>query len=396
MLRAGNVRLLYAIRFFQHLIPAYVIERLYWEQRGMTIQMVVYAEMIFAATIVLSELPTGIIADKWGRKRLIVVTALMGCLEFLILVFATEFWHFALVVFLAAIGNAAASGAETALLYDTLLAERREREFEKILGRLNALDIAATILAALSGSLLAGHFGFEFNYWLSLGAMAVSLFLTAALAEPVQESRKRERPIPIGEYVTTSLRFFRSHPGVALVLLSGMTMGAAVNYVDEFWQTHLDRLGIPVVLFGVFSAAIFLLRLPGSLFAYKLLKRFGTRPMLLTILGAMTVSFAWLAWSRDYGGLAALFLVSLFAGMIEPIASGYLQHRIGSDMRATMGSFQSLGENAVLMLSGLGFGYYSSQYDIFGGFGFIAAMCGAFLLFFAFSSRNLIEREAFG
>lgn len=180
------------------------------------------------------------------------------------------------------------------------------------------------------------------------------------------------------------------------MLLSGMTMGAAVNYVDEFWQTHLDRLGIPVVLFGVCSAAIFLLRLPGSLFAYKLLERFGTRPMLLTILGAMTVSFAWLGWSRDYDGLAALLLVSLFAGMSEPIASGYLQHRIGSDMRATMGSFQSLGENAVLMLSGLGFGYFSSQYDIFGGFGFIAAMCGAFLLFFAFSSRKLIERGASG
>ncbi len=387
----GNVRLLYAIRFFQHLIPAYVIERLFWEQRGMTIQMVVYAEMIFAATIVLSELPSGIIADKWGRKRLIVVTALMGCLEFLILVFATEFWHFALVVFLAALGNAASSGAETALLYDTLISERREREFEKILGRLNALDIAATILAALSGSLLADRFGFEFNYWLSFCAMAVSLMLTAALAEPARESKQNERPIPIGEYVKVSLRFFRSNPGVALVLLSGMATGAAVNYVDEFWQTHLDRLGIPVVLFGAFSAAIFLLRLPGSLFAYKLLERFGTRPLLTAILAAMTVSFAWLAWSRDYGGVAALLFVSLFAGMIEPIASGYLQHRIGSDMRATMGSFQSLGENAALMMSGLGFGYFSSQFDIFGGFGFIAAACGAYLLFFLLRSRNLSE-----
>jgi MFS family permease len=106
-----NVWKLFASRFFSNLIPAYVIERLYWEERGMTIQMVVYTEIIFAITIVLLEVPTGIIADKWGRKYMMILSALMGCCEFLILVFATEFWHFALVVFLAAIGSSASRGA---------------------------------------------------------------------------------------------------------------------------------------------------------------------------------------------------------------------------------------------------------------------------------------------
>jgi hypothetical protein len=53
---------------FYNLTPAYVIERLFWEQKGMTIQMVVYTEILFAITIALLEVPTGIIADKWGRK----------------------------------------------------------------------------------------------------------------------------------------------------------------------------------------------------------------------------------------------------------------------------------------------------------------------------------------
>lgn len=41
----NNVWKLYAARFFQSLIPAYVIERLFWEARGMTIQQVVYTEI---------------------------------------------------------------------------------------------------------------------------------------------------------------------------------------------------------------------------------------------------------------------------------------------------------------------------------------------------------------
>lgn len=64
----SNIRKLYVIRFFHNLIPAYVIERLFWEQRGMSIQMVVYTEIIFAVTVVLLEVPTGIIADKWGHS----------------------------------------------------------------------------------------------------------------------------------------------------------------------------------------------------------------------------------------------------------------------------------------------------------------------------------------
>jgi len=72
-----------------------------------------------------------------------------GCLELLILVYATEFWHFAAAIFLAGIGRSAGSGAENALLYDSLLSSGDEQSFEKCLGRLNAWDFSAAILAAL-------------------------------------------------------------------------------------------------------------------------------------------------------------------------------------------------------------------------------------------------------
>ncbi|MBW7477312.1 MFS transporter [Paenibacillus oenotherae] len=388
-----NVWKLYVIRFFYHLIPAYVIERLFWEERGMTIQMVVYTEIIFAATVVMAEVPTGIIADKWGRKQMIVLAALLGCFEFLILVFATEFWHFALVVFLAAIGSSASSGAENALLYDSLLAEGKEKDFEKILGRMNALDIVSIIIAALCGSLLSDRFGFELNYWISLAAMIVSLGMTATLVEPGarQTNADNEMPVPMKTYITASVRFFSHNPGVSLVMLSGMVTGAAINFIDEFWQIYLNRLEIPVIYFGLFSALFFLLRLPGNVLAYKLKGRFSHRILLSAVTAVLALGFVYISAVRDYSGLAALFIICLAAGVIEPLAAGYLNHRIDSSMRATMGSFQSLGENAVLVLAGLGFGYFSSRFDVFGGFGFVAILCSAFFVYFAFASRRVVE-----
>ncbi|MGG3622109.1 MFS transporter [Bacillus gobiensis] len=386
----ANIRKLYAIRFFYNLIPAYVIERLFWEQRGMTIQMVVYTEIIFAVTVVLLELPTGIIADKWGRKKMIVLSTILEGSMFLILLFATEFWQFAIAVFLAGIARSASSGSENALLYDSLLETGQERTFEKYLGRLNVCDFSAIILAALSGSYLASRYAFELNYWISVVSMIVSVCVSLLLVEPVIKS-KSDESIKIKEYLTASLHFFRKHPSVCLVLLSGMVTGAAISFIDEFWQLYLNRLEIPVLYFGLFSAVIMIVRLPGNILAHAIKQRFRYRTILSGVTTAFAIGLFYVSMIMDYTSLLAIFFICLISGIIEPITTGYLHHRIDSSMRATMDSFQSLGLNAVLIILGLGFGYFSSKYDVFGGFGFIAVICTLFLGYFFISSKQSFD-----
>lgn len=386
----ANLPKLYALRFFSSLIPAYVIERLFWEERGMTIQMVVYSEIIYALTIVLLEVPTGIIADKWGRKKMLVLSSLLGCSEFLILLYATEFWHFALVVFLAGVSRSASSGSENALLYDSLMLQGKAFSFEKQLGRLNACDFLSAILAALCGSLLASKYGLELNYWISLGSTVIALVLSLLLIEPAAEdSTSLEEAIPFKTYVAVSLRFFRTNPSVTLVMLSAIVTGAAMGYIEEFWQLYVSRMGMPVVYFGVLSAAIMLLQLPGNLMTHMLLRWFSYRTLIFIVMVVFAVGFTYVAISKDFIGLAGMLIICLFAGVMEPIATGYLHHRINSSMRATIDSFQSLGENLVHTLAGLGFGYFASKYDVFGGYGFIALLCYVFLVWFIGVSHKI-------
>jgi len=382
-----NVWKLYAIRFFHNLIPAYVIERLFWEQRGMTIQMVVYTEVIYAVTIVLLEIPTGIIADKWSRKKMVVLNAFFGCCEFLILVFATEFRHFAVAVFMAGVGRSACSGSENALLYDSLMQNGEQQSFEKCLGRLNACNFSASILAALSGSLLAIGLGFEFNYWLSFAGMSISLCISLMLVEPDVRG-ETDKPIAVKEYVKASVCFFRKNSDVCLVLLSGMVTGAALNFIDEFWQIYIKKLGIPVIYFGVFSAGLMLLRLPGNMLAYAVKNRFSYRTLISGVVFTFTAGFLYLSAVKGYSSLMVIFLICIVSGVMEPVTTGYLHHRIDSSMRATIDSFQSLGLRAVLIAMGLGFGFLSSKFDIFGGYGFISSICGAFFVYLFATREN--------
>jgi len=54
---------------------------------------------------------------------MLVISALLGFSEFLILLYATRFWHFALMTFLSGVAQSARSGSESALLYDSLSLE---------------------------------------------------------------------------------------------------------------------------------------------------------------------------------------------------------------------------------------------------------------------------------
>jgi hypothetical protein len=84
-------------------------------------------------------------------------------------------------------------------------------------------------------------------------------------------------------------------------------------------------------------------------------------------------------------------LIYIVSGILEPIVTGYLHHRIDSTMRATIDSFQSLGLRAVAVIAGLGFGFISSKFDIFGGYGFIALICGTSLICFLTLSKVIVE-----
>lgn len=387
----SNIWKLYVSRFFRGLIPAYVVEMLFLEQRGMSIQMIIYTEIIFSLTVVLLEIPTGILSDKWGRKRMLVLNTVLACCEFLILIYSTSFWHFAVVVVLSAIGHTACSGSENAILYDSLQLSGKEQDFEKHLGRLNVIDFTAIIIASLCGSLLAGRFDLELNYWLSAGSVFISLFITLTLVEPIQRSKGEHTP-SIWEYVKTSVSFFRRNPGVCIVLLAGMITGATLNFMEEYWQIYLERLDIPVAYFGLFLTLFLLMKLPGNMLASVLRKRYSYRVLLTSVTAVFAIGFLYISIFKGFTSLIVLSLIALFSGITEPLVSGYLHHRIeDSNMRATIDSFQSLGLKAAVAVTGLGFGFASSKYDIFGGFSFVAVVCFCFLVYFLKATKKIID-----
>ncbi|MFT4414315.1 MFS transporter [Fredinandcohnia humi] len=372
-----NVTRIYIIIFFHNLIPAYVIERIYWQDRGMTVMMVVLCEIVFAITIVISEIPTGIVADKFGRKKLLVLAGFLSMLEMIVLLFAYSFWTFAFAVFLAGIAGACVSGAMNALLYDSLAAGKQEDRFERIVGRINSIDFIAAILAALLGSVLGKRFGFEIPYILSAVSMFIAFVLTIFLHEPPREKLVHKTDVSkvrIKDYVIQSFSFYRSHPRLVSLLLQAMTVSAGITYLDEFWQLYLYETGYTILFFGVFSALISLARIPGNLLAARLLCYLKADTIVLLVLSMISVGFFMTAIFPGRIGVVVVICMFLASGVVEPVTVGYVHHRVSSSIRATVDSFQSLLERTISLFIGLGFGYIATKLSVVVGFAFLGAV----------------------
>ena len=134
-------------------------------------------ESIVIGTIFLMEVPTGVLADRIGRKwSIFAATVLLMSAEF-IFIFARTFEWYVLVALLTGAGFAFASGAVEALVYDSLPPENREEAMKRAMGRVNSWGQIAFVIAPIIGGLIIGDANVE-NF---IPAIAMPIF--AAIAE---------------------------------------------------------------------------------------------------------------------------------------------------------------------------------------------------------------------
>jgi len=385
----GNVRKLYAYWFFHSLIFAYVIENLFGLARGLTIQEMVYLEIIYAVVILLLEVPTGVIADRWSRKYMMVLSSIFIFFEFFVLIFAFNFWVFALSALCAAIGGALASGTSNAIFYDSLKTVGEEKNYEKVLGRNHLFDYTAGGIAALLGGLIAAKWGLAAPYWFSLIGTSLAFFITLTLHEPKNKTSTHESGF--WRHIREATTFLRERKTLQFVILYGVMIAATWDYVDEYWQIYLQEISIPVALFGVYSVIAGMLHSVGGVFAHRLKNKFSYNSVFLTLLLVSAAAILAASVIGEWYGAAILLLGNITFGVSVPLVSGYLHHRVSSSHRATVDSLQSLLLRLAVIAVGLAFGYVSTRYSIFTGFGLLGSILLVYAAYYSLFQHRLRE-----
>lgn len=301
---------------------------------GISLRQVLWLQTWFMLWIVALEVPTGAFADRYGRRRsLLCATA---CLIAAVAYYVTHHGlpHFLFAEFLWACAAAFASGADEALIYDSLTAADAAGESKTALARLGTAEITAIAVAAPIGSLVAARFGMAAPLALMLVPFACALPVAWRLDEP---PREREEKRGYWETLTRGARYFATHRVLRALALDAVTAWSFCFMLIWLYQPRLKELGVPVAAYGFFTAGMTLCQ-SAILLRVEAAERFFGGPRRYIFWSAAVPGLCYLAlalWpSRILVG-PLLFALTGIGLSRSSILNSYMHKQIDASRRAT-------------------------------------------------------------
>ncbi len=305
----------------------------------------------------------------------------MMALAYATMYLAGNFWLLLAGFFLLGTGRSFCSGADTALIYDTLGQDDMESSFKKVKGTGFSMFLFGSAAAAVVGG-YAGSFDLRIPYLFTTAAMVLALAVVLTFREP--ECLKRIAPKHYLMQIREGVSFTFSHPRVLwLTVFSGLVLSFYVSRL-LLQQPFMEGLGVDIAYFGWTYAALFMVSGIVSRYAQKIEEMLGEEKSLVAIGGLMVISFVVLGVFSSYTWVISfLFLQQFVIGYYDPVFSDYVNKIVPFDKRATVLSVKSLVATVMGFFIMVGTGILADSYGIgssfvFSGIILLAAFLGMF------------------
>lgn len=341
-----NVRLLQAHAVFLNLLFVLpVVVPYYRDVIGLGFYEFMIGEALFSATVILMEIPTGWLSDVWARKKTMIVASATQIAAFAILLYADSFWMAMTVQIVFGITVSLLSGANSALLYDTLLVEGAEETYRKREGLRHGLGLYAAGAAALCGGFLY-QWDPRLPVLFSIAASIPAFGLCFLLSEPSRHKQAIHKN-PVIDMAVTLRYAFHGHRDILAIMLLSAALFASTKILLWAQQPYYDLLGLPIGWYGIFMALGFLLGGIGGHYGHVFDGRHGNIAMLLFLLAWVCFSCLAAGLYPGYHGILLLLTGSLIWGFGWPRVQDAINKRTGSARRATILSAASLSIHIV-------------------------------------------------
>ena len=357
---AANITRFYAYRFainFQFWMPIFVIFLL--EDRGLSLAQIALLETVFSITSLSAEVPTGAVADRFGRRTSILIGSLVLSGAIIFYGLSPSFAWLAGAYFVWAIARTLESGADSAFVYDSLAAVGRESDFAQVIGRAQAFWLTGALTASLIGAPLAALVGLQPVILLG----AVSSLTAAAIAFTFKEPPRRDQGERL-HYIETmkvAVRFTLRTPQVLLTAsLFAVFLGLGFT-VYTFFQPLLREHDVPLAAFALFTTPPQLVAVLGSLIAYRVAARLKERNFFIVAGIGISLTIVMIGIVPGLLVFALFPVFRMFTSMFNPIALFYINTRTPQHIRATVISVTSMAEGLFLAILGPPIGYLADS-----------------------------------
>ena len=377
-----NIRMFVAFRIFFNSRFYYPVFTILFLDFGLTVAQFAILNAVWAAVIVLAEVPSGAVADIIGRKRLLNFAAGVMIIEIGIISFMPRidpglvFAVFLVNRVLSGLAEAAASGADEALAYDSLKKFGLADQWGQVLERLMRYQAVGFVVAMTAGAAVydpdlmaraAGMLGLQIKLTQEV-TMRFPLYLTFVLAllafvstlkmRDVAETAGQEGGRPMGETLGVTLRagaWILKTPFVLSVILFGMLLDGTIRMVITLSSQYYRMIEIPESVFGLMGSLVALLGMVVPKIARQIAENhppahalWVTVTLAVTGLAGMSGFWPWVGLVPALVTFSAMYFTGFFV-------SFYVNREADSSQRATVLSFKGLSYNLTYGLLGVAY-----------------------------------------
>lgn len=332
-----NIFALYLIKLSKWFTLVMPIIVLFYEKHGLGLQDVFILKSIYSIAAVTLEIPSGYLADVWGRKKCLISGCILFFFGYLCYSFTSTFEAFIIAEILLGTGQTLVNGADSALLYDTTAHYKKENLYLRYEGRITMIGNFAEAIAGIIGGLLAAY-----SLRLPFYAQAVIAFSGIPAAFMLKEwTLKNKIQNPVNEIVRIIRYSLVTNKKLCYNIMFSGIIGAATLTMAWFVQPVLMHLKTPVSWYGVIWTVLNLTVGLAALWSDRIDRYFGPKKMGILILTVIVGGYIALAYNLSYTGLGILLVFYIFRGFATPILKGYINQMTFSEMRATVLSIRN-------------------------------------------------------
>ena len=239
----------------QGLILWVPVEKLFMSEIGFTPASVGVMAAAYAAVVPLLEVPSGILADRWSRNRIMVLSCVALLASSAIGGLSRNVATYVVAAMVLGAYFALSSGTVDSVVYDTVLEETGSSElYEKWIGRVRMVESGAFVVSALAGGVLAEATSARATYFATLPFAAAAIVAFLRFDEP--RLHQASDATSLRSHVALTFRTITRRREVLRVLLLSALVAMLSQAVFEFGPLWLVALAAPAILFGPYWAAL--------------------------------------------------------------------------------------------------------------------------------------------
>jgi len=338
------------------------VEKLFMSEIGFDAASVGLMAAAYAAVVPIIEIPSGILADRWSRRGVLVIATVALMLCSLIGGLSDDVPTYIVSALVLGVYFAMYSGTMDAIVYDTVLEETHgSGSFEKRIGRVRLVESVTLVTSSLVGGWLAGLTSTRLMYVLTVPFAALSIVAYLRFAEP--RLHKSEARTSLRSHVAVTYRTITRRGHLLSIVALAVLASLILQVVFEFGPLWLVALAASAVLYGPYWAGLVSTLGLGGLLAGRL--RFDKPATLGGVVGLMILTSLVLTISAS---VLVVTIAQMVLALLVVAASIHVTRLLHDAVPSTIRSGVASGVSAVSWMAflpfALGFGLVSKHIGV--------------------------------